>query len=1093
MRGPPVIGHQAIAASAGSGKTFQLAHRYLRLLAAGVGPDRIIALTFSRKAAGEIFDSIINYLCQAALSSDEAARTAERLGMPGLVRQDFVRMLRQVLDSLPLLHVGTLDSFIVGVIGTFPMELGISANLRLMENASPEALAARQQVLGRILDPRHLDTGTQREFLEAFRQATFGREEKGLERSLDIFLGEYEAVYQALAEERAWGRREVIWPDGSPWLGSSDDAAAAVDDMDEAARELESLLERESLSDRVIQRWRDFIAGVCAFGPGSPVSGEIEYLFKKLTEDVEGLRRGSAVIGIDRARIELSPEWCRPALALVTHVMKKELGAAMHKTQGLYRVLSRYEQLYDRVMRRKGVLTFTDAQYLLTGANGYRGGGVSISRAPSQESRLYIDYRLDCKLDHWLLDEFQDTSDLQWEVLRNLVDEIVQDSSGERSFFCVGDVKQAIYGWRGGNARLLGSILEQYDSVIEDVPLSTSFRSCQPVIDTVNLVFGQLEESGLRRATIDEWRRAWQEHRCERGMVPDTGFVALLEPECQGGDFKPEDQDRYRLVAHLLREIEPLKRGLSVGVLVRRNESGGDIVDFLRGQCPDMNVVHEGNAPIGDNPVVALMLSLVQFAAHPGDSLAWRHLQMSPLRHYIAERGLDRDSLSPALLRQIQTDGFRTLVRLWGERLERAQPLDDFGRKRLNDLAAAAGEFDRTEGHDCNAFLRFIENYQARQLAAEEAVRVMTVHQSKGLGFDIVILPDLQSGNLNGGGRLGLTVGREPETGLPAWALEMPRRLIAERDSVLAREVADADDRECFEQLCVLYVAMTRAKQGLYIVTSFPGKSSAALTPGALVKRQLVGDHKPTAGGTMELAGEDFMCLYQAGDPDWYWERGVGGWAVEPAGVAELPADFARQPSQRRRLVRVSPSEQHIEQRAEMLFAPGRAESGDIGAAVHELFQKIVWVDEETDVEQLIRDWEETGRFPDRIRRAAAEQFHQALDAADIRQALSRPEGKVELWRERRFQVVLDNRWVTGMFDRVVVVRDAGSRPVAATIIDFKSDELPPNTTLAGHAERYRPQLSLYAAALSHMLQLDPSRIELRLAFTRLGRVRVLS
>jgi ATP-dependent helicase/nuclease subunit A len=81
---------------------------------------------------------------------------------------------------------------------------------------------------------------------------------------------------------------------------------------------------------------------------------------------------------------------------------------------------------------------------------------------PAQEARLYIDYRLDCKLDHWLLDEFQDTSDLQWEVLRNLADEILQDASGQRSFFYVGDVKQAIYGWRGGNARLFGKILEQY-------------------------------------------------------------------------------------------------------------------------------------------------------------------------------------------------------------------------------------------------------------------------------------------------------------------------------------------------------------------------------------------------------------------------------------------------------------------------------------------------------------------------------------------------------------------------------------------------------------------------------------------------------
>ena len=63
-----------------------------------------------------------------------------------------------------------------------------------------------------------------------------------------------------------------------------------------------------------------------------------------------------------------------------------------------------------------------------------------------------VDYRLDGHFDHWLLDEFQDTSDLQWQVLANLIDEVLQDTSGKRSFFYVGDVKQAIYGWRAGNA-----------------------------------------------------------------------------------------------------------------------------------------------------------------------------------------------------------------------------------------------------------------------------------------------------------------------------------------------------------------------------------------------------------------------------------------------------------------------------------------------------------------------------------------------------------------------------------------------------------------------------------------------------------------
>ena len=87
---PAPLGHEAISASAGSGKTFQLAHRYIRLLAAGVEPDQIAALTFSRKAAGEIFDEIVKYLCEAADSSVASAITSERIDSPAIQPEEFV-------------------------------------------------------------------------------------------------------------------------------------------------------------------------------------------------------------------------------------------------------------------------------------------------------------------------------------------------------------------------------------------------------------------------------------------------------------------------------------------------------------------------------------------------------------------------------------------------------------------------------------------------------------------------------------------------------------------------------------------------------------------------------------------------------------------------------------------------------------------------------------------------------------------------------------------------------------------------------------------------------------------------------------------
>jgi ATP-dependent helicase/nuclease subunit A len=275
---------------------------------------------------------------------------------------------------------------------------------------------------------------------------------------------------------------------------------------------------------------------------------------------------------------------------------------------------------------------------------------------------------------------------------------------------------------------------------------------------------------------------------------------------------------RYCIVADLLNEISPLKRNLSVAVLVRGNDTGKEVVDYLRANCPGMHIVHEGVASILDNPIAAVMLSLVKFAFHPGDTFAWRHVQMSPLGKYIEREKISRDELPVILLHDIYDSGSQMFFRRWGAELESCCTLDGFGRVRLMQLVEAAAEFDKDGNRDGGAFLRFMNEYQIHEAASENAGRVMTVHQSKGLGFDIVILPDLQSNNIIRS-EPDFIVGEEVVFGKPAWLLKLPRRQVAEADPVLAAALKIANEDECFDNLCLLYVALTRAKQGLYIVT----------------------------------------------------------------------------------------------------------------------------------------------------------------------------------------------------------------------------------------------------------------------------------
>ena len=124
------------------------------------------------------------------------------------------------------------------------------------------------------------------------------------------------------------------------------------------------------------------------------------------------------------------------------------------------------------------------------------------------------------------------------------------------------------------------------------------------------------------------------------------------------------------------------------------------------------------------------------------------------------------------------------------------------------------------------------------------------------------------------------------------------------------------------------------------------------------------------------------------------------------------------------------------------------------------------------------------------VERDVSRQFAEALKSAEVRKALSRPEGAVELWREKRFEIVLgDAEWISGAFDRVTIHRAAGGCVTRAEILDYKSNRVESESQIEKTAEGYRPQLSLYGRALARILAVPSSAISLRLLFTRPARV----
>jgi ATP-dependent helicase/nuclease subunit A len=1047
--------HMMILASAGSGKTYALTNRFVELLARGAQPERIVALTFTRKAAGEFFDEILNKLAAAAGDAGSARKLADGIGQPQLGPGDFLKMLRAVTEAMHRLRLGTLDSFFARIARAFPLELGLAGEFEILQKHA--AWLERQRVLRRMFTQAGELDAARKEFIEAFKRATFGGEEKQLGRLLDAFLDRHQEIYLSAPDEQLWGNPARIWPGGNPWLASQGKP-------DDAVKALRESLVRRGLPDKQQARWDDFFAALPEATPGV-LPDAVAYILKNALAVWPELEAGRAEMTVERRKLALSPGECRALAAIITHLVGGEFGRRLETTRGIFAVLRGYEEFYHDAVRRAGKLTFADVQRLLAPGGG---GARPLTRDADATDRLFIDYRLDAEIDHWLLDEFQDTSFGQWSVLRNLIDEAVQDPAGGRSFFCVGDVKQAIFTWREGDPRLFQEIFDHYNAArpgtIEKKHLAKSWRSGPALIGMINAVFGH---GGALKALFpgpaaDDWNREWRDH--VSAVEERTGQAAWLQAA--------DEEARWTLVLKLLQEIQPLARGLTCALLVQKNETAAELADFLRREGGLPAVAESDLHVCTDNPLGAALLALMQAAAHPGDTLAWEHLLMTPLGAVLAGEKLDGpEALTRRVLGQIHAEGFERTMEAWlGELEPRLAPGDAFGRKRARQFAAAAGRFDGTGSRDLTEFVQFMEQHTVRDAESAAVIRVMTIHKSKGLGFDLVLLPDLEGDKLDQR-RAGLGVQKTPERSVD-WVLDLPGEIFRERDPVLSDHVRAAEAGACYEKLSLLYVAMTRAKRAMYAITKPVGTSKSRNFPRVLADTLGV-EAGPVRVGALVLDG-----AWSRGDADWHTklaapagpgktERGIA--PVDEATVVRAPRRPARRPS----------AEKTGVVGAARVFALEGAGAADFGTEVHKLLAEVEWAGQR-DIEKITEEWARRG--------AAGEEALACLRSPGLAAVWMRPD-RAEVWRERAFEVVIDGAWVTGVFDRVVIERDQTGRVLRATVFDFKTDRMADDAEVPAVVARHAGQLNLYQRVVMVLAGLKAAEVAGKLVLTRLRRL----
>lgn len=1038
----------AISASAGSGKTYQLTNRFIYLLHLSERPERIIALTFTRTAAGEFFQKIIEKLCDAAEDPRQAAQLSKEL----TINADSARyhqLLQLLITSMHRLNLQTLDSFFFRVVSAFSLELGLSGSLNLLDESSEPRM--RNEVRDSIVHRQGELSAELNEFWHAFKQATYGQEKRSVEGVISEFIEQLYALYLESPQAELWGRADTIWPGGCPWESGDNP------DWSQLANALRAHLP-EGLGKAQLNDFEAAAKKIEAY----PVDETLNTLLKNAFAVAPDILRGSATIKV-RKELHLSGAGCDALAHCLRAIVWHHLKRALENTQGVHRILQAYHDNYDRLVRRPGRLAFADLTHLLSPDSESSPMG-----SADPFARQLMDFRLDGQFDHWLFDEFQDTSRPQWQVVANLIDEIVQDDSGQRSFFYVGDTKQCLYLWRNSDDRLFHDIQAHYNQDeprIQNAPLATSWRSAQPILDAVNKVFS--DNAAIAEAfsadAAARWARAWQTHLASPATEDLSGFACWLKTETD------EDHDRNALILKILQDLNPIERGMSVGVLVRKNSDANEVAEFLRenSRLP----VHTGSAiqPAVDNAAGAALLALLRLAAHPGDAHARGYLEL--IDH--SSTGTPLADAADRLRTRLLSDSNESAVRWAAGQIATHLPADDTRhRERLDRLVAKARAFDNEERRDIDGLHLFLKNSSSGECPAGDAVIIETIHKSKGLEYDVVILVN-EDKTVRSERRINPLLDAE---GKAEWILEPIKKELMQADPVLEQWLGQNESQHGFGNLCTLYVAMTRAKRGLYMISDLKGAHKGSTVN---FLRDQLGDQTtptnlfpiqdPESGG--QRSTFDYPVLWSTGAPNWYDTFAAP--TPQPTTAGEQPTTSNFPPAHPRLQLARPSSGKAFKQNAGKAFDL-KEQASDFGTQVHDAFEQIEWL-----LPQSPLPGDEN----------VAATLTSCFEDPDIRAYFTRPETPATIWLERAFTYVQGDQFHNGVFDRVVLHQDQNGKTLRAEIIDFKTDRIHSGNTIEQATESHRPQLEAYRTALSKIIDLDARAIELKLLFTSIPKL----
>jgi ATP-dependent helicase/nuclease subunit A len=893
-----------VAANAGTGKTYVLTQRVLRLLLSGTPPARILCLTFTKAAAAEMSTRVFDTLASWVGMSPEKLDTA-LAQLTGTVPDSRQTALARTLFTAAIetpggFKVQTIHAFAERLLQRFPLEAGVPPGFTILDDTAAgallrqsidatlaEATADRDAPLGRALATavRYVADDS---FDQVMREAVAaaGRPRGGVTGAA---TGETDDVRLARTEREL--RAAFTLAPGRTSAGAAAEMEALLDEV--TLRRLVGALRESSSKDRKLA---DRLApAIGATGSARRAALTAFFLTAKGEPRVDPLTKPFRAAHPDlTAIVERALERCAR--------LEPEMKAlqVVEATVALHRLAAAARARFTAFKADRAALDFDDLV------------ARTVHLMAGREATAWVLYKLDGGIDHVLVDEAQDTSPDQWRIVAAIVEEFFGDAgvaagrdATARTVFAVGDEKQSIYSFQGAAPEMFAATGRRFEALARaaggtwhQAALTLSFRTVDPVLETVDTTFADHAVTpgvalGDAAAIRHEVRRVGQ-----------AGLVEVWPPErpdppADTDAWAPLDEEAASSpVTRLARRIARTVQGwLSSGERLASEDRPirpGDVLVLVRKRAPIAPAVvaalKAAGVPVAGSDRITItrqiavedLMALGDVLTLPEDDLALAAVLKSPLF------GLDDDDLlrlahgrKGTLWRELldaaahdhRSGAAAEQLKRWRAKADFLPPYElyatvldrDGGRKRLlerlgpeaadglDEFMNLALRFDDEEAPSLTGFLAWLrEDERTIKRDMDQGrgeVRVMTVHGAKGLEAPIVFLPDTCA-RPSAGKRPLLPLERPA---VDVWTVKGTSCLPLV-DAAKAR-LADADAQE---EDRLLYVALTRARDRLYLAgvqgkDALPDRCWYALVTRALDTRLVPAVH-PDGGAVRRLA-----------------------------------------------------------------------------------------------------------------------------------------------------------------------------------------------------------------------------------------------